>query len=266
MGLVGQEKLIHYVDTHDLSTFPRTVMLEGKEGSGRHSLCKYIGERYSLQVEDISDSLTYEKIEEINLRVQPYLYIIDCNKLTVKNENAILKFLEEPLKNAFIILLTENRYSQITTIRNRCHLLCMAKYTRDQLEGFITDKENSAVILTICETPGDIIKIQSHPIKDMLDLCIKIFDKIGFASFANTLTLSNNIAYKNEKDKYDFKIFFKALLYISNCRAVHNELNAVAEYMLTSDYYNRSLVRNVDKRYLFENYLIQLKRMRGVVN
>lgn len=264
MELIGQERLVQYIDTHDLGTFPRTVMLEGKDGSGRHSLCSYIGERYGLQIEDISDSLTYEKIEEINLRVQPYLYIIDCNKLTVKNENAILKFLEEPLKNAFIILLTENRYSQIATIRNRCHLLCMEKYSRDQLEAFITDKENSSVILTICETPGDIIKMQSHPIKDMLDLCIKIFDKIGVASFANTLTLSRNIAYKNEKDKYDFKIFFKALLYIANCRVVHNEQNCVMEYMLTNDYYNRSLVRNVDKRYLFENYLIQLKKLRGV--
>ena len=29
-------------------------------------------------------------------------------KLTIKNENAILKFLEEPLKNAFIVLLSEN--------------------------------------------------------------------------------------------------------------------------------------------------------------
>lgn len=266
MGLLGQEKLIQYIDNHDLSTFPRTVMLEGKEGSGRHTLCDYIGDRYGLQVEDISDSLTYEKIEEINLRVQPYLYIIDCTKLTVKNENAILKFLEEPLKNAFIVLLTENRYSQIATIRNRCYLMCMAKYSRDQLETFITDRENTSVILTICETPGDVIKMQSHPIKDMLDLCIKIFDKIGVASFANTLTLSNNIAYKNEKDKYDFKIFFKALLYIANCRAVHNEQNCVMEYLLTSDYYNRSLVRHVDKRYLFESYLIQLKKMRGVLN
>ena len=266
MSLMGQEKLTYYVDTHDLSNFPRTVMLEGKEGSGRHSLCQYIGERYGLKVEDISESLTYEKIEEINLRVEPYLYIIDCTKLTVKNENAILKFLEEPLKNSFIVLITENRYSQIATIRNRCHLLCMSKYSRDQLETFITDKQNTAVILTICETPGDVIKMQSHPIQDMLDLCIKIFDKIGMASFANTLTLSNNIAYKNEKEKYDFKIFFKALLYIANCRAVHNEQNCVAEYLLTSDYYNRSLVRNVDKRYLFESYLIQLKKMRCFLN
>jgi hypothetical protein len=97
----------------------------------------------------------------------------------------------------------------------------------------------------------------------MLDLAIKIFDKIGLASFANTLTLSNNIAFKNEQDKYDFKIFMRTLLYISKVRVINNEPNCVNEYMLTSDYYNRTYVRNVDKKLLFENYLLALKKLRG---
>lgn len=263
MTIVGQEKVIKFIDKHTLSNLPRTIMLEGLCGSGRHSVCNYIAEKFNLIIEDISDNLTYEKIEEINLRVEPFLYIIDASKLTVKNENAILKFLEEPLKNAFIILLSENRYNQIETIRNRCRILTMENYSQEILKSFITNKDDENIILTICKTPGDIIKMQSHPIKDMLDLCIKIFEKIHMASFANTLTLSNNIAFKNEKDKYDFNIFFKALLYIALVRVSNNEANAVPEYQLTNEYYNRSLVRNVDKKVLFENFLINLKRSRG---
>lgn len=263
MTIVGQDKLIKFIDKHTLSDLPRTIMLEGLSGSGRHSVCNYIAEKFNLIIEDISDNLTYEKIEEINLRVEPFIYIIDASKLTVKNENAILKFLEEPLKNAFIILLSENRYNQIETIRNRCRILSMETYSQEILKSFITNKDDENIILTICKTPGDIIKMQSHPIKDMLDLCIKIFEKIHIASFANTLTLSNNIAFKNEKDKYDFNIFFKALLYIAMVRVSNNEANAVSEYQLTNDYYNRSLVRNVDKKVLFENFLINLKRSRG---
>ena len=263
MTIVGQDKLINFIDKHTLSNLPRTIMLEGLSGSGRHSICNYIAEKFNLIIEDISDNLTYEKIEEINLRVEPFLYIIDASKLTVKNENAILKFLEEPLKNAFIILLSENRYNQIETIRNRCRILTMETYSEEDLKTFITNKDDEHIILTICKTPGDIIKMQSHPIKDMLDLCIKIFEKIHVASFANTLTLSNNIAFKNEKDKYDFNIFFKALLYVAMVRVRNNEANAITEYQLTNEYYNKSLVRNVDKKVLFENFLIKLKRSRG---
>lgn len=262
MTIIGQDKLLSYIDKHTTATFPRTIMLEGPSGSGRHMLTQYISERFSLQIEDISESLTYEKIEEINFRVEPFLYIIDANKLTVKNENTILKFLEEPLKNSFIIVISENRYSMIPTIRNRCNILSLAKYSKEQLQGFITNKEEENIILTICKTPGDIIKMQTYPIKDMLDLCIKIYDKINIASFANTLTLSNNIAFKDEQNKYDFSIFFRAMLYIAKIRVINNEPNSIAEYNLTSEYQNRSYVRNVDKKMLFENFLIALKKLR----
>ena len=263
--MLGQHKLIDFIDKHTLTTFPRTIMLEGLSGSGKHMICQYIADKFGIEQEDISDDLTYEKIEEINLRVRPYLYIIDSTKLTIKNENTILKFLEEPLKNAYIAVLCENKYDLIETIRNRCHVLSLATYSKLQLENFITNKEDMYVILTICNTPGDVLKIQSHPIKDMLDLCIKIFEKIDKASFANTLTLSNNISFKNEKDKFDFTLFMRALLYIAKIRVNNNASNSIPEYYLTNDYYNRSLVRNIDKRMLFENYLLALKKSRGLV-
>lgn len=263
MSILGQSKLLQYIDNHTLVSFPRTVMLEGDVGSGRHLIANYISEKFQLSQEDISESLSYEKIEEITLRAIPYLYIIDSDKLTIKNENVILKFLEEPLKNAYIILLARDKYNVIETIRNRCQILSLAKYSRDCLKSFIDNPAEENIILTICKTPGQIHKIQSYPIKDMLDLCIKIFDKIAEASFSNTLTLSNNIAFKSEKDKYDFDIFFKALLYIANIRVQNNENNSIQEYLLTSDYYNRTFIRNIDKKMLFENYLLALKNIRS---
>ena len=263
MTIIGQDKLLQYINSHTLSTFPRTIMLEGDIGSGRHLIASYISEKFQIPQEDISECLSYEKIEEITLRVTPYLYIIDSDKLTVKNENVILKFLEEPLKNAYIILLCRNKYDVIETIRNRCQILSLNKYSNSCLKSFIDNAEDEGIILTICKTPGQIYKLQSHPIKDMLDLCIKIFDKIGAASFSNTLTLSNNIAFKSEKDKYDFDLFFKALLYIANIRVRNNENKSIPEYLLTSDYYNRTFIRNIDKKMLFENYLLALKNLRS---
>lgn len=261
--IIGQKKLLDFIDKHNLSTFPRTIMLEGELGSGRHMICQYIADKFNLEIEDISDILTYDKIEEINLRIRPYIYIIDSSKLTVKNENTILKFLEEPLKNAYVIVLCENKYDLIETIRNRCYSLTLAKYNQVQLEQFITIQEHARIILTICNTPGDVIKLQTYPIKDMLDLAIKIYEKIHNASFANTLTLSNKIAFKNEKDKYDFIIFMRALMYVSKTRVLNNAPNSINEYLVTNDYYNRAYVRNIDKKALFENFLIALKKIRG---
>lgn len=263
MNILGQDKILKFIDRHTLTTLPRTIMLEGLSGSGKHIICNHLAEKFGLVLEDISESLTYEKIEEITLRVEPVIYIINAEKLTTRTENTILKFLEEPLKNAFVVILTTSRYNLIATIRNRCYILTLDTYNKEQLKLFISNVDNENIILTICKTPGDVIKMQSHPIQDMLDLGIKIFDKIGIASFANTLTLSNNIAFKNEKDKYDFNIFMRALVYISKMRVINNEVNAVLEYKLTNDYYNRAITKNVDKKALFENYLLTLKQVRG---
>ena len=106
MNILGQDKILKFIDRHTLTTLPRTIMLEGLSGSGKHIICNHLAEKFGLVLEDISESLTYEKIEEITLRVEPVIYIINAEKLTTRTENTILKFLEEPLKNAFVVILT----------------------------------------------------------------------------------------------------------------------------------------------------------------
>ena len=75
--LIGQDKLIQKIDKFTLDTLPRTILLEGLKGSGRHTLINYISNKLNMPVQDISNDLTLETIEEINTRVHPYVYIID---------------------------------------------------------------------------------------------------------------------------------------------------------------------------------------------
>lgn len=263
MNLIGQDKIINFIKSNTISTIPRTIMLEGEFGSGKHSLCNIIADMYSLELEDISNDLTFEKIEQITLTVSPKIYVINSSNITVKNENAILKFLEEPLKNAIIIVLTENKYSLLDTIRNRCYVLTLEKYSKDILKQFITNEKDEELFLKICNTPGDIISLQENSLRDMLDLCNKIFTSINRATYANTLSLSNRMAFKDEKDKFNFILFFKLLNIVAYERVIQNTVNCIAEYQLTSEYLNRLSIRNIDKKMLFENYLLKLKQLRG---
>lgn len=262
MELIGQDKILHFINTHNLSTLPQTILLEGPYGSGRRSICKYIAALYQIELEDISDNLTYEYLEEISFRVTPQLYMIDSSKLSVKNENAILKFLEEPLKNSLIVVLCENKHSLLDTIRNRCYCLTLEKYSKEQLTQFLPPWEDANLILELSHTPGDVKNFQNISVQDLLGLCHKIFDKIATATVPNTLTLANNLAFKNEKDKYEVSIFMRALLKCAYDRMIIQAPNALSDYLLTADYCNRLLVKNIDKKYLFENYLLTLKRSR----
>ena len=259
MNIIGQDKIINFIDKRNIDTLPRTLMLEGKEGSGRHSICNYISNKYNIYTQDITSLLSFDLLEDIYGRVEPYLYIIDADSITLKQENVILKFLEEPLKNSFIVVLTQNRYNIIETVRNRCFLISLKPYSRDILSSFIKNKENENILLTICETPGDLIKMESYAIKDMLDLCIKILENINKASIPNSLSLVKYLSFKDEKDKYDFNIFMKALRYIAKKRVEYDEENCFNQYLIINEYINRSKVKNVDKKYLFEDLLLSLK-------
>ena len=242
-----------------MDTFPRTTLLLGDYGSGKHSIVKYIGEKFGCEIEDISHNLSLEYIETINQRVEPMIYLIDAKELNVRNENVILKFLEEPLKNAFIVVLSENRYSIIPTVLNRCQVWELATYGCDFLRTFIDDgSTNSSTLLKVANTPGKVIEYQLCPLDDMLSLAHKIFTNIGRANFANALTLSRFLAFKNEKDKYEFNLFVDVLLLV--CKELYLKKQVSVEaYILTNRLNNNKYIFNIDKKSLFEHYLVELK-------
>lgn len=259
--IFGQDKIVKKIYSHILDTFPRTLLLEGKLGSGRRSLIKEISYRFNLDIIDISDNLTNEKIEDILCCVSPNIYFINTENITAKNENVILKFLEEPLKNSYIILICEDSNQLIATIRNRCQIWKLEEYSKDFLSSFINDnvkEEERNDILEYCETPGQVLEYQILPISDMVEYATKIFTMIGSANIANVLNISNAMAYKKEKDKFDFNLFCKILTKVAKKLYCENKINYNV-YKLTQELnYNRTIF-NVDKKYIFENYLIRLK-------
>jgi hypothetical protein len=264
--VIGQEKICRKIQMSTLDTFPRTLMLVGEKGAGKHMLCTYACAYLGLPSEDITEELTLEKIEEITQRVEPYMYIIRVNDISVKEENTILKFLEEPTKNSFIMLLADTENGILQTILNRCTIWHLQHYTKEVLMTFTTHSADLR-ILDIARTPGMVLKMNSHPFGEMLDLANKIVNKIGGATLPNTLSLTNKMAFKNEKDKYDIDLFVEILLSAVSvkCRTV-TDAKIYSAYELTSRLSKAMHTPNVDKKALFDSYLVKLREiMRGSI-
>ena len=121
--IIGQEIICNKIDNSTLDTFPRTLMLVGAKGAGKHLICSYIADKFKLMQLDITDEISLDLIDEISQRVEPYLYLIRVNDISIKEQNIILKFLEEPLANSFIVLLAEATGDILDTVMNRCLLL-----------------------------------------------------------------------------------------------------------------------------------------------
>ena len=207
MGIIGQEKLSNIIRHHiENSSVPRTLMLEGDRGCGKHLFAAKIAEMLNIQLYDLTEQLNLETLEQITLSVTPRLYMIDCSKISVKEQNVILKFLEEPLKHSYIVLLSEGKHRLLNTVVNRCICWSFEKYSTQELKHFL-DNPEKAYILNYAETPGRVIEFQDQPILDIENLATKILTQVKVANYSNILTIPNRISFKADGDKLPFEVF-----------------------------------------------------------
>lgn len=262
--MIGQDLILNKINSLSLSTMPRTIMLLGERGSGRHSICQEIAKRLNLEIIDISNELSLETIDTINAQVEPKLYIIDTKGISTREQNVILKFLEEPLKNAYIVVISSND-NLLDTVKNRCVVWRMERYTQEQLDQFYScDWETKELIGKIATTPGQVIEYQQHDIKGMFSLAYKILENIGRATLPNTLTLLDKLAFKDEKNKYDCSLFLDVLTYAQYERVKNNKLithNDFSMSYLLVETRNKLELSNVSKEHLFGGLLSQLRRL-----
>ena len=255
----GQEILCNRIDNYiNLDKFPRTLMLIGALGSGKHLLCEYIANKFNLQQIDITEIISLETIEEISERVEPYLYIIEINKLSIKEQNIILKFLEEPLANSIIVLLAETVGDILDTVKNRCQQWYLQNYTI----GYLREFSDNEQILKICTTPGQIKQLVENNFEEIFELANKIVDKIAIANLPNVLTIPNKLGFKNERGKIDPRLFISVLLSCFRDATISsNNRNLIDAYKLTCELSNNSRIRNIDLKYLMDKYLIEVREI-----
>lgn len=266
--MVGQLKLKETLFTLiQQNIFPRTLLLEGEYGCGKHLLVKELAEQLQLSIVDITEILTLDTIQNIYINPLPNIYLIDCNNISEKEQNVILKFLEEPLKNSYIILLTESKNRILPTVLNRCRSYSFEPYTAEELKEF-TSKVNDSYqqYISFFTSPGMVLKFQEEPVNEIINLIQKIYFKISQANFSNILTIPNKINF-NEKEQvagmFSFKFFTYLLLQVANYLYLQGKIS-YNNFILTQNFYNDTLIPNINKKYLFEHFLFELKINSGI--
>lgn len=255
--ILGQDKLLNYIDNQTISTFPKSLLLVGDSGSGKHLLVNYIANKFNLSIVDITNLLSLELITELQLKVEIFIYIIDISKVSRKDQNILLKFIEEPPKNSFIIILCENDSQVLDTVKSRCQIQYLNIYSVEILNKFskyVIDTSLSNII----NTPGKALKYtDQQKVIDIINLAKKIFLCIKKASIPNIMTIPDKISFD------DFELFVSALV---NTAKDYYILNATIDnifniYKRTVQLQNECYIAQINKRQLLENYLLDLKLM-----
>ena len=261
-NFISQSHIFNYIDKKARDTFPRSLLVIGESGCGKSIVINYIAEHLHLPLLDITDQLSFDFIMSLYEKPEPYFYFIDGNKLSIKDQNMLLKFIEEPLKNAFICIELQSANQVLPTIYNRCQKIIFNPYSKAELERFTQDP----LILQVAKTPGQIIKLtESNQLPELLELSNKIIDKIGSANISNVLTISDKLAFKQEKDKLNVDLFSNILVNQLNNRIKTNSNSKLFSlYQLVREWNIKRKAPTIVQNFLFEQYLVKMyKLMRG---
>lgn len=267
--MIGQTDIVSWIYAHNIDNSPKITMFLGETGSGKHELSKLISEHLKLDIIDISENINSDTINEIYSNPIPKIYLINLDNLNEKQQNTILKFIEEPIDSSFVILVSSNANMILETIENRCYKIKLKAYSKDELSQFIKDNKYKDFLLNICMAPGQIISLQDSNcnLNDLYSLCNKVVNDIDKATLSNALSIINNLNITNVYDKYDLKTFMKTIEYIvmQNIDKLNFNLLFIT-YNITEKYLNRLNDNRLNTTSLMTNYIIELWEERQKLN
>lgn len=208
----GQDRLYRNIDLL-IDNFPHSVLLIGEEGAGKHIICNYIADKLGIDLIDISENISNEFIDEINASQTKTLYTVNIQKISLKEQNILLKLYEEPSEYTYIILKSVSDQAVIETLLNRSYILKMNSFSKEILSEYITKNDDIVYILDVCTTPGQVEIANRTDIKKLKDVCCSLLDRLHEAPLFNVLSVVNKINFSDEYGKFDLFLFLKVLNY-----------------------------------------------------
>lgn len=272
--MVGQLELLNKIEGQiERDRFPRFSILIGEKGSGKKELAKGIAQmsgRAAWIAPDVKVDTIRNIIETCYKADLPIFYIIpDCDNLSLAAANALLKVTEEPPRNAYFILTCENEENLLSTIRSRGVTYMLEPYSYEDKCDYVnmmydmnkwTDKETEFALDT-ATTPGDINYLWSTNLPDFISYVNLVIDNIAEVQDSNAFKIGNNIALKDEEDKYSLKLFWKAfnVLCVDRMKAGNDPLKYARAIGITGEYAQQLNIRGINKQMLFDQWVVSIR-------
>ena len=269
--MIGQRVLVEKIGSQiEKGKFPRFSILIGEKGSGKKELAKEIGQMLGIVcviTGTSAEQVRYVIADSYKLDL-PVLYIVaDCDNMSNVAANALLKITEEPPKNAYFILTCENEDNLLSTIRSRGVTFMLEPYSYEEKCDFIDTQSNRPdddtveFILDVSSNIGDIKSLLNMDIKAFKSYVDLVLENIAEVTDSNAFKIGDKIALKDDTDKYDLKLFWKA--FCARCVDKMYEGEDTLKYAraigITGDYSQQLNIKGINKTMLFDNWVIDVR-------
>jgi len=254
--MIGQEQLLKTLIENDF----KCILLIGPRGHGKKHLAQEVAKAKNLELKTYNE-LKVDNIREMiedgqTLRVKTMFLLPDVdNNMTTQAQNAALKFIEEPPKNAFIVMTAEKIDGVLPTIQSRSKTFTMNAYTKEHLANFTTNE----ILTRIAENPGQIKRMESADSNGLLQLAEKVCENIGRISAANVFSILNHV----EEDDLDLLVPFLIFVYTNRIKQNNDRMKTllILVEQLRIIYRYKALLKNksVRTKPLFEMMFMEMR-------
>ncbi len=226
--IIGQTKLVNKLSGYSFNSMPKTMLLIGESGCGKHFVTKKFVEYLGVIFQEINAQTTSEQLTEYFQNPLQTIYVLNMSEIPERQQHRYLKFIEEPSTNMRVILLAESEVGILPTILNRCVKFTFEDYTVEQLKqlSWATQADNP-IIYEICRTPGQLLNLaQIDNLAALKDFCINILRTAPLCEYGPFMGFTCGLNYKDNFNKFDPDIFLNLLiktaydLYIAEGRIV----------------------------------------------
>lgn len=271
--MIGQKDLYNRLLNMEVPNF---LILEGENGSGRHTIIKSIClERYieCVMLEDSKvDTIRATISQAYKTNSKRTIFVIpDGEDMSPSAKNALLKVTEEPPELSSFVLLVNSVDSVPDTLRSRAFVEQMDMYTPSEIQEYLVwkypnvERKQIEEIVNIADVPGEVDALMAIGVDDFIKYTDLVINNIATTSDANAFKIGGKIALKKGADGYDLRLFWKCLISEAHKRFVENNgyrdfsvaLNLVK---ITTQYLQRMKNTSLNKQALFDMWIVDVRK------
>lgn len=223
--MLGQQKLIAQID--DLiaeDKLPRFSIVVGERGMEHEDVAHYVSQKMQADyicLQDVKVDTIRTMISNAYKLHNTTVYCIpNADDMSINAKNAMLKVVEDAPNKAYFIMCLEDLSNTLATIQSRGIVFRMYTPKVSEIEDFARnryvnkediDEDVIKLYGELCSTPGDVIYFTKHDITNFYKYAEWVANNITKLDGAEAFKISDKLALKDEDEKFDVRLFLKAL-------------------------------------------------------
>lgn len=221
---------------------------------------KFYPESGKILTKDVDDLVERSYLKPLESDKKVFV-LVNAQEMNAQSQNKLLKTLEEPPKNTYLIIGATSTYTLLPTLLSRVKKLEILPFLDEEIVNALCDefddlpKLKSAVAVSGGKVSEAIKKYQGEEIKETEDLVFQIFTKMK--SSKDVAFYSSKISKENIKDVLGVssRLISELLRYKSNYKDVKftfTNVEAVADgYTVGSLLHFSEKIREIEKNLYF---------------